>query len=54
LHLGICDSAASIMPRHRRVTAAAGAAGPRQFHLAQRQTHINVVAFRLTRLDHSC
>ncbi|KAG1723295.1 hypothetical protein EDD22DRAFT_1054510 [Suillus occidentalis] len=34
LHLGICDSAASIMPRHSRVTAASGAAGPRQFHLA--------------------
>ncbi|KAG1742405.1 hypothetical protein EDD22DRAFT_1006717 [Suillus occidentalis] len=49
LHLGICDSAASIMPRHSRVTAASGAAGPRQFHLAPfRPLHCRRNAARLT------
>jgi len=34
LHHRICDGAASHKPRQRRVTTAAGAAGPRQFHVA--------------------
>jgi len=35
LHHRICDGAASRKPRQRRVTTAAGAAGPRQFHVAR-------------------
>jgi hypothetical protein len=38
LHHGVCDGAASHKPRQRRVTTAAGAAGPRQFHVAHTRT----------------
>jgi len=35
LHHRICDGAASHKPRQSRVTTAAGAAEPRQFHVAR-------------------